>query len=84
MQEACVTQIDISVFRHVSEGQSFSIKNKPDRFSTVGGDQKLEQTINLSSKRSDGVIRHAEQKQYVAHCDLIYHDINAVKRASRV
>jgi len=52
-----------SVFRNFSEGHSFSIKDKPGRFSAVGGDQKLEQTINLSSKCSDGVISHAKQKQ---------------------
>ena len=48
-----------NVIRNFSEGHSFSIKDKPGRFSAVGGDQKLEQTINLSSKRSDGVIGHA-------------------------
>ena len=57
----------------------FSSKNKPGRFSAVGGDQKLEQTINLSSKCSDSVIGHAKQKQYVAQWDLIYHEIMAVK-----
>ena len=61
------------------EGQSFSIKDKPGRFSTVGGDQMLEQTINLSSKCIDGVIGHAKQKQYVAQWDLIYHEMMAVK-----
>ena len=72
-----------SVFRNFSEGQSFSIKDTPGRFSAVGGDQKLEQTINLSSKRSDGVIRHAKQKQYVAQWDLIYHEMMAVKNVHR-
>ena len=72
-----------SVFRNFSEGQSFSIKDKPGRFSAVGGDQKLEQTINLSSKCSDGVIGHAKQKQYVAQWDLIYHEMMAVKNLHR-
>ena len=67
------------VYRSFMEGQSFSIKDKPGRFSTVGSDQKLEQTINLSSKCSDGVIGHAKQKQYVAQWDLIYHEMMAVK-----
>ena len=57
-----------SVFRPFSEGQSFSIKNKPGPFSAVGGDQKLEKTIDLSSMRSDGVIVHAKHKQYVTRC----------------
>jgi len=38
-----------SVFRNFSEGHSFSIKDKPGQFSAVGGDQKLEQTINHQS-----------------------------------
>ena len=54
------------------EGQSFPSKNKPGRFSAVGGDQKLEQTINLSSKCSDSVIGHAKQKQYIVQWDLNY------------
>ena len=47
--------------------------------SQLFGDKKLEQTINLSPKRNDGVIGHANQNQYVAHWDLIYHEMNAVK-----
>ena len=35
--------------------------------------------MNLSSKRSDGVIGHAKQKQYVAQWDLIYHEMMDVK-----
>ena len=48
------------------EGQYFSIKDKLGRFSAVGGDQMLEQTINLSLKCSDGVTGRAKHKQYVA------------------
>ena len=59
-----------SVFRNFSEGHSFSIKDKPGRFSAVGGDQKLEQTINLSSKCSDGVISHGKQKHCTMHNSL--------------
>ena len=36
-------------FDDFSGGHSFSIKDKPGRFLAVGGDQKLEQSINLSS-----------------------------------
>lgn len=72
-----------SVFRNFSEGRSFSIKDKPGHFSAVGGDQKLEQTINLSSKCSDGVIGHAKQKQYVAQWDMIYHEMMAIKSLHR-
>ncbi|KAG0728088.1 hypothetical protein GWK47_033202 [Chionoecetes opilio] len=54
-----------SVYEKFSNG-NFSIKDKAGRFTAVGGDQKLEQSINLSSKCSDGVIGHARQKQYVA------------------
>jgi len=68
-----------SVFRNFSEGHSFSIKDKPGRFSAVGGDQKLEQTINLSSKCSNGVISHAKQKQYIGEWDIIYHEVMSVK-----
>ena len=69
----------LSVFRNFSEGHSFSITDKPGRFSAVGGDQKLEQTINLSSKCSDGAIGHAKQKQYIAQWDIIYHEMMSVK-----
>ena len=72
-----------SVFRNFSEGHSFSIRDRPGRFSAVGGDQKLEQTINLSSKCSDGVIGHSKQKQYIAQWDLIYHEMMAVKNFHR-
>ena len=58
-----------------SEGNSFSIKDKPGRFSAFGGDQKLEQTINMFSKCSDGVIGHAKQKQYIAQWDIIYYEV---------
>ena len=57
------------VFRNFMEGQSFSSKNKPGRFSAVGDDQKLEQTISLSSKCSDNAIGHAKQKQYMVQWD---------------
>ena len=67
-----------SVYQNFANG-NFSIKEKPGRFTAVGGDQKLEQSINLSSKCSDGVIGHAKQKQYVAQWDLIYHEMMAVK-----
>ena len=72
-----------TVFSHFSDGNSFSIKDKPGHFSAVGSDQKLEQTINLSSKCSDGVMGHAKQKQYISQCDLIHHEMIAVKNVHR-
>ena len=72
-----------TVYSHFADGHSFSIKDKPGCFSAVGGDQKLEQTINLSSKCSDSVIGHAKQKQYIAQWDLIYHEMMAVKNLHR-
>lgn len=71
-----------SVHEEFSKG-NFSIKEKPGCFTAVAGDQKLEQSINLSSKCSDGVIGHAKQKQYVAQWDLIYHEMMAVKNVHR-
>jgi len=61
------------------------MKSGPGRLTAVGGDQKLEQSINLSSKCSDGVIGHAKQKQYVAQWDwdLIYREMKAVKNLHR-
>ena len=44
------------VFEQFLKKYSFSIKDTPCRFIAVGGDQKLEQTINLSSKSSDCII----------------------------
>ena len=72
-----------SVHEHFSSG-NFSIKDNPGKFIAVGGDQKLEQSINLSSKCSDGIIGHAKQKQYVAQWDLIYHEMIAVKNLHRL
>lgn len=40
-------QTSLSINKHFSQG-NFSIKDKPGRFTAVGGDQKLEQSINLS------------------------------------
>ena len=40
------------VYEHFSSG-NVPIKDKPGRFNAVEGDQKLEQSINLSSKCSD-------------------------------
>lgn len=71
-----------SVHSHFSNG-NFSIKDKAGRFNAVGGDQKLEQSINLSSKCCDGIIGHAKQKQYVAQWDLIYHEMMAVRNLHR-
>ena len=73
-----------SVFRNFSEDHSFSIKDKPGRFSAVGGEQKLEQTINLSSKCSDGVIGHVKQKQYIVQWDIIYHETMSVENVHRL
>ena len=70
------------VHEHFSNGK-FSIKDNPGKFIAVGGYQKLEQSINLSSKCSDGVVSHAKQKQYVAQWDLIYHEMMTVKTLHR-
>ena len=66
-----------SVYKQFSNG-NFSIKDKPGRFTAVGGDQKLEQTVNLSPKHSDAVIGHAKQKTFVAQWDLIHHEMQGV------
>ena len=71
-----------SVYEHFWSG-NFTIKDKPGRFNAVGGDQKLEQSINISSKCSDGVIWHAKRKQYLAQWDLIYHEMMAVQNLHR-
>ena len=70
------------VHEHISNGK-FSIKDNLGKFIAVGGYQKLEQSINLSSKCSYGVISHAKQKQYVAQWDLIYHEMMTVKNLHR-
>ena len=71
------------IFRQFSQFHSFSIKDTPGRFIAVGGDQKLEQTINLSTKSSDCVLGHAKQKQFIALWDMIYHEMMAVKNLHR-
>ncbi|KAK7078068.1 hypothetical protein SK128_025296, partial [Halocaridina rubra] len=72
-----------TAFKHCSEGHSFPIMDRPERFSAVCGDQKLEQTSKLSSKCSDGVIGHAKLKQYITQWDLIYDEMMAVKNLHR-
>ena len=54
---------------------NFSIREKPSRFTVIGGGQKLKQGINLSSKNNDSVKGHAKQKQFIAQWDLIYHEM---------
>ena len=68
-----------TIFEHFSKGKSFSIKTNKGRFVAVGGDQKLEQTINLSSKRSAAVVGNARNSHFFAQWALIYHDILSVK-----
>ena len=48
------------------------MKTNVSKFTAVGGDQKLEQTINLESKKSD-------TRNLVAKWDLIYHEILSVQ-----
>ena len=62
---------------------SFSIKDTTHQFVAVGGDQKLEQSINLSSKCSDSIIGHSKQKQFFTEWNLIYHEMMAVKNFFR-
>ena len=50
-----------SVHEHFSSG-NFSIKDNLGKFIAVGGDQKLEESINLSSKCSDGNHRSCQAK----------------------
>ena len=71
-----------SVYENFLQG-NFSIQDKQGHFNAVGGDQKLEQTINLSSKCCDGIIGHSRQKQYIAEWDLIYHEMMALKNFHR-
>jgi hypothetical protein len=71
------------VYENFAERHSFSVKDKPGVFTAVGGDQKLEQTINLSSKCSDSIIGHCKRKQFVAQWDLIFHEMMGVNNLLR-
>ena len=71
-----------TIYSHFIKG-SFSIKDKPGKFVAVPGDQKLEQTINRSSKCSDGIIGHSKQKEFIAQWDLIYHEMSGVNNFYR-
>lgn len=82
LEDMRLPQTTPSVHQQFSKG-NFLIKDNPGKFIAVGRDQKLEQSINLSSKSSDGVIGMAKQEQYVAQCDLIYQEIMAVKNLYR-
>ena len=68
------------VFEHFLNGKSFSIKTTGGRFNAVGGDQKLEQTINLASKRSDTFISNSKNKSFLGKWNLIYHEMLSVKQ----
>ena len=72
-------EIAMSVKEYFAK-ENLSIKEKSGQFTAVRGDQKFEQSINLSSKCSDGVIGHAKYKQYVTQWDLIYQEILGVNR----
>ena len=61
----------------------FSIKERPGRFVSVAGDQKLEQSINLSSKKSQSVIGNAKQKQFIEQWDLIFHEMADIHRLDK-
>ena len=71
-----------SVYQQFANG-NFSIKEKSGRFTAVGGDQKLEQSINLSSKCNTNVIGQSKRKQFIAQWDLIYHEMKAVQNLHR-
>ena len=66
------------VYENFSKG-SFSIKTNEGKFVAVGGDQKLEQTINLASKKSNSVIYNSKNRNLVTKWDLIYHEVLGVK-----
>ena len=71
-----------SVYESFKKGD-FSIKERHGRFTAVGGGQKLEQSINLSSKSNDSVIGNAKKKNFVAQWDLIFHEMMALKNVHR-
>ena len=68
------------VYENFLKGKPFSIKTTGGRFNAVGGDQKLEQTINLASKRSDTFISNSKNKSFLGKWNLIYHEMLSVKQ----
>ena len=68
------------VYENFLKGKSFSIKITGGRFNAVGGDQKLEQTINLASKRSDTFISNSKNKSFLGKWNLVYHEMLSVKQ----
>ena len=70
------------IYEHFSRG-SFSIKDRPGKYIAVGGDKKLEMTVNKSSKASDSVIGHSKQKQFVAKWAMNYHEMHSVNNLYR-
>ena len=63
--------------------ESFSVKERSGRYIAGVGDQKLEQSINLSSKNSDSLIGNVKQKQFIAQWDLIYHEMADIHRLDK-
>lgn len=70
------------VYEKFLEGR-FAVKQSNTPFTSVGTDQRLEQTINKSQKSSGGIIGMTREKGYVAAWNMVYHEILAVNKFYR-
>lgn len=61
----------------------FVVKRTEGKFSAVGADMCLEQTINRSQKNVGGVIGNTKRKQFVAQWEIIYHEMMGVLNLQR-
>ena len=61
----------------------FAVKRTENKFSSVGADMCLEQTINRSQKTAGGIIGNTKRKQFVAQWEIIYHEMMAVLNFQR-
>ncbi|RXM27580.1 hypothetical protein EOD39_10602 [Acipenser ruthenus] len=56
----------------------FVVREKEGKFISVAPDMKLEQTIQRSQKSSKGIVGQTRRSDYVAECQLVYHEVLAI------
>ena len=75
-------QVARAVHQNFMAGK-FMVKRTEGKFSAVGADMCLEQTISRSQKNVGGVTGNTKQKQLVAQWEIIYHEMMAVHNFQR-
>ena len=61
----------------------FVVKRTEDKFSAVGADMCLEQTINRSQKNIGRAIGNTKRKQFVGKWEIVYHEMMEILNFQR-